>query len=62
MLRRYLHQNKALEVFFSDRDSIFLVFDSSSEAGEMVRRLPKVGVGPQYDLPQARCVVSGCDF
>lgn len=54
--RRYLHQNKALELFFADRTSIFLVFESSSVAGEVVRGLPKVGLGPQYDFPLARYV------
>ena len=52
--RRYLHQNKALEIFFTDRTSIFVVFESSLEVGEIVQRLPKVGIGPQFDLPPAR--------
>ena len=33
------------------------MFESSKEVGDMVRRLPKVGVGPHFDLPQARYVM-----
>ncbi len=52
--RCYLHQNKALEVFFADRTSTYLVFEDGDDVGDVVRRLPKVGAGPVYDLPQAR--------
>ena len=106
--RRYLHQNKALEIFFTDRctpththleymyqfycvllrlhffnilegqlntqksdshyvtflcvcvcvcvraASAFLVFASPREVREVVKRLPKVGTGAEYDLPQSR--------
>jgi hypothetical protein len=52
--RRYLHQSKALEIFFADRTSAFFVFESAKDVGEMVRRLPKVGAGPCFDLPQTR--------
>ncbi|CAI8037971.1 Putative neurobeachin homolog [Geodia barretti] len=52
--RRYLHQNKALEIFFTDRSSAFLVFSSPREVREVVKRLPKVGTGAEYDLPQSR--------
>jgi len=54
MSRRYLHQNKALELFFADRTSAFFVFGSSREVGEMVQRLPKVGLGQHFDLPPTR--------
>lgn len=60
--RRYLHQNKALELFFADRTSTFLVFESSQEVGEMVQRLPKVGLGPQFDLPLARYMWAECEI
>ena len=54
--RHYLHQNRAIEVFFSDRSSAFFAFESNREVKTAVRRLPKVGVGTAYDFAQTRCV------
>ena len=54
--RHYLHQNRALEIFFSDRSSAFFSFESSREVRSIVRRLPKVGVGTAYDFSQTRSV------
>ena len=34
--------------------SAFLVFASPREVREVVKRLPKVGTGAEYDLPQSR--------
>ena len=54
--RHYLHQNRAIEVFFSDRSSAFFAFESNREVKTTVRRLPKVGIGTAYDFAQTRCV------
>ncbi len=54
MSRRYLHQNKGLELFFTDRTSALYVFENGHEVREMVQWLPKVGLGPHFDLPLAR--------
>ena len=39
---------------YSSAASVFLVFLSSRDVREVVKRLPKVGVGAEYDLPQSR--------
>jgi len=52
--RRYLHQNKALEIFFADRSSAYFTFENFKEIKLVVRRLPKVGVGAEYGLPPSR--------
>ena len=54
--RHYLHQNRAVEIFFSDRSSAFFGFESSREVRIVVRSLPKVGVGTAYDFAQTRFV------
>ena len=54
--RHYLHQNRAIEVFFSDRSSAFFAFESNREVKTAIRRLPKVGVGTAYDFAQTRFV------
>ena len=54
--RRYLHQNRAVEIFFSDRSSAFFVFESSRDVRNVVSSLPKVGIGSTYDFPQTRSV------
>ena len=54
--RHYLHQNRAIEVFFSDRSSAFFAFESNGEVKTAVRRLPKVGIGTAYDFAQTRSV------
>ena len=83
--RRYLHQNKALEIFFSNRceciysqvcvlyicmcvevvflsrvcpASVFLVFETPRVVREVVKRLPKVGAGAEYHLPQTRSTLT----
>ena len=57
--RRYLHQNRAVEIFFSDRSSAFFVFESSRDVRNVVSSLPKVGIGSTYDFPQTRSVANG---
>ena len=54
--RFYLHQRKALEIFFADRSSVFFVFDGIKDVKQAIRRLPKVGVGNTFGLPQTRAV------
>ena len=39
---------------YSSAASVFLVFLSHRDVREVVKRLPKVGVGAEYDLPQSR--------
>ena len=34
--------------------SVFLVFSSPKDVRDVVKRLPKVGVGAEYELPQSR--------
>ncbi|XP_019862889.1 PREDICTED: lipopolysaccharide-responsive and beige-like anchor protein, partial [Amphimedon queenslandica] len=50
--RYYIHQFKALEIFFNDKSSIFIVLKSPSDRKTVINLLPKVGIGPNYGLPQ----------
>ncbi|XP_019855658.1 PREDICTED: lipopolysaccharide-responsive and beige-like anchor protein [Amphimedon queenslandica] len=54
--RYYIHQFKALEIFFNDKSSIFIVLKSPSDRKTVINLLPKVGIGPNYGLPQTRSV------
>ena len=38
----------------SSAASVFFVFENLKEVKTVVRRLPKVGVGTEYGLPQSR--------
>ena len=52
--RRYFLQDRALEVFVSNRTSIMFAFADRSIMKKIVNALPKVGVGGRYGLPQQR--------
>ncbi|CAF0746128.1 unnamed protein product [Didymodactylos carnosus] len=52
--RRYLLQDKALEIFVSNRTSIMFAFPDRGTVKKVVNYLPRVGVGGRYGLPQQR--------
>ncbi|XP_035272744.1 lipopolysaccharide-responsive and beige-like anchor protein isoform X2 [Anguilla anguilla] len=52
--RRYLLQNTALEIFMANRTSIMFNFPDSATVKKVVHRLPRVGVGTNFGLPQTR--------
>ncbi|CAF4550524.1 unnamed protein product, partial [Rotaria magnacalcarata] len=52
--RRYLLQEKALEIFVSNRTSVMFAFNDRSVVKKVVNFLPRVGVGGRYGLPQQR--------
>ncbi|CAF3646186.1 unnamed protein product [Rotaria socialis] len=52
--RRYLLQDKALEIFVSNRTSVMFAFTDRSIVKKVVGLLPRVGVGGRYGLPQQR--------
>ncbi|XP_078683647.1 neurobeachin-like isoform X11 [Branchiostoma floridae x Branchiostoma belcheri] len=54
--RNYLHQRTALEIFFANRSSVMFSFPDQATVKKVVYALPRVGVGVNYGLPQARRV------
>ncbi|CAF4275951.1 unnamed protein product, partial [Rotaria sp. Silwood2] len=52
--RRYLLQDKALEIFVSNRTSVMFAFTDRTIVKKVVNFLPRVGVGGRYGLPQQR--------
>ncbi|CAF0884401.1 unnamed protein product [Adineta ricciae] len=52
--RKYLLQDRALEIFVSNRTSIMFAFADRSIVKKVVNCLPRVGVGGRYGLPQQR--------
>ncbi|CAF3766606.1 unnamed protein product [Rotaria sordida] len=52
--RRYLLQDRALEIFVSNRTSIMFAFADRTIVKKVVNYLPPVGVGGRYGLPQQR--------
>ncbi|VDK82214.1 unnamed protein product [Litomosoides sigmodontis] len=53
-LRRYLLKNIALELFLASRTAIMFAFTDENTVRKVVDRLPRVGVGAKYGLPQSR--------
>uniref|UniRef100_A0A8C9U6A5 LPS-responsive vesicle trafficking, beach and anchor containing n=1 Tax=Scleropages formosus TaxID=113540 RepID=A0A8C9U6A5_SCLFO len=54
--RRYLLQNTALEIFLANRTAVMFNFADQTTVKKVVQRLPCVGVGTSYGLPQSRRV------
>mgnify|MGYP002378640195 CR=1 FL=1 len=52
--RRYLLQDKALEIFVSNRTSVMFAFNDRIIVKKVISFLPRVGVGARYGLPQQR--------
>ncbi|UJR15136.1 hypothetical protein I4U23_002101 [Adineta vaga] len=52
--RKYLLQDKALEIFVSNRTSVMFAFADRTIVKKVVNCLPRVGVGGRYGLPQQR--------
>ncbi|KAJ8281129.1 hypothetical protein GJAV_G00063860 [Gymnothorax javanicus] len=52
--RRCLLQNTALEIFMANRTSVMFNFPDSTTVKKVVHRLPRVGVGTNFGLPQTR--------
>ncbi|CAF3634388.1 unnamed protein product [Adineta steineri] len=52
--RKYLLQDKALEIFVSNRTSVMFAFTDRTIVKKVVNFLPRVGVGGRYGLPQQR--------
>jgi WD40 repeat protein len=52
--RFYIHQYRAIEIFFNNKTSIFVVMSSYEDMRLAVQQLPKVGIGSLYGLPQTR--------
>ncbi|KAJ8271849.1 hypothetical protein COCON_G00107080 [Conger conger] len=52
--RRYLLQNTALEIFMANRTSVMFNFPDPATVKKVVHRLPRVGVGTSFGLPQTR--------
>ncbi|CAF1181559.1 unnamed protein product [Rotaria sp. Silwood1] len=52
--RRYLLQDRALEIFVSNRTSVMFAFVDRTIVKKVVNYLPRVGVGGRYGLPQQR--------
>ncbi|XP_062513649.1 neurobeachin-like isoform X2 [Corticium candelabrum] len=54
LMRRYLFQSNAVEIFFARQGSILFLFDDSKMVKKIVRSLPRVGAGHPYGLPLTR--------
>ncbi|XP_012557946.1 neurobeachin isoform X1 [Hydra vulgaris] len=54
--RRYILQNKALEIFLANRRSFMFAFESHNIVKQVIQQLPSVGVGNSYGLAKSKSV------